>query len=125
MPFELANKKEINDIKNLYSYSFDKINNFNGIINYNTAKLFSDQLKNIKYMHGDVSYTIKDAFKNIVINQEQIIKTNTILDDFYYKRIGIRTIIDIIIQYLITLRILIPNVIHIILFKHVLRYQFN
>ena len=93
LPFELANKKEINDIKNLYSYSFDKINNFNGIINYNTAKLFSDQLKNIKYMHGDVSYTIKDAFKNIVINQEQIIKTNTILDDFYYKRIGIRTII--------------------------------
>ena len=51
LPFELANKKEINDIKNLYSYSFDKINNFNGIINYNTAKLFSDQLKNIKYIY--------------------------------------------------------------------------
>ena len=94
LPYELSTKNELIDVKNLYIYSFNKINNFDEINSYDKAKIFNKEIKNIKEMHSGVSYNIQSSFKNVIFrDSNNIEQLNTILDNFYYNRIGIRTII--------------------------------
>jgi pyruvate dehydrogenase kinase 2/3/4 len=94
-PNYLREYKEIVDVKKMYVESFDKIDRFPKIKNIYDCNTFGNLLLDIKDRHRYIPMEISKAvqeYKKISNEPPEVL--NKVLDQFYYSRIGIRTIID-------------------------------
>lgn len=94
-PNYLREYKEIVDVKKLYAESFDKIDRFPKIKNIYECDTFGNLIMEIKDRHRYIPMEISKAvqeYKKISNEPPEVL--NEVLDQFYYSRVGIRTIID-------------------------------
>lgn len=94
-PNYLREYKEIVDVKKLYAESFDKIDRFPKIKNIYDCDTFGNLIMEIKDRHRYIPMEISKAvqeYKKISNEPPEVL--NEVLDQFYYSRVGIRTIID-------------------------------
>lgn len=97
LPYGLPQDKNIKNIINLYSNSFERIQNISKPTNETTALEFSELINDIKNKHNNLEEDISLGIKNVINNYDENLINfsliNNTLDTFFTSRISIRTLI--------------------------------